>query len=323
MSPKLRVEPISAERADEFWKASARACAFTKPSLLACCADKVDWWGTWRSEDLVATWPICRDQNDTSPRSPTFLYYVGPMFSGEIQLFKYHRYQAIRQQALEAMLSELAPCYPGLRFAMPPGETDIRAFEWWAHEHPDRASISFKPRHTARIHNLDRSLEEIRGDFARNRKRDLRMPTPVQPVRIDDWKMQELIDLHNEPIHRQGMEVSKRRITALERVVESALKGNGDLLAWRDPDDGHLASFILLLYGREEANDVLCVASEAWRSRGLAAWTTWQGIKQARSAGKTIFDFNGANSPRRAADKHSFNAIAELYFNIACEFSRK
>lgn len=317
MRAKLHVDPISKDRARDFWRAAPHATAFTHPDVLACCADQVDWWGTSRSQDLVATWPVCRTKNDAAPGSPTFLYYVGPLFSGEIHGFKYHRFQAIRQQALQALIPHLIERYRSLRFAMPPGDTDIRAFEWWNHDRSAGPAFSFRPRHTARIQQLGRPIEAIRSDFSRNRKRDLKLREDAALQQTEDWKIEEVIDLHNEPMRRQGIEVSPERIDALHRVIAAANSGNGAVLAWRDSEDGHLASVIVLLYGQREANNILCVASETWREQGLGAWTTWQGIKHARSHGKEIFDFNGANSPNRAADKHSYNARAELYFNIS------
>ncbi|WP_376696631.1 GNAT family N-acetyltransferase [Wenzhouxiangella sp. EGI_FJ10305] len=316
MSTKLRIESISSNRAKAFWRESPQATAFTQPEILEQCASQVDWWGAWRSDDLVAACPVCRSPDDVKPFRPTFLYYVGPMFSGEIHAFKYHRFQAVRQQALDALIPFLVDRYPRLRFSMPPGETDVRAFEWWNHDNPKGPAFVFRARHTARIHDLDRPVEEIREDFARNRKRDLRMLVDAQPIRSDDWLTDELIELHDRPLLRQGIKVPDERTRALRNVVSAAAQGHGDVLAWRDPEDGSLASFIVLLHGRDESNDVLCVASDKWRQRGLSAWTTWQGILHARSLGRKIFDFNGANSPRRAADKHAFGARAELYFTL-------
>jgi len=321
LTQKFRVESISADLASAFWSESPEATGFSHPDVLGRCADRVDWWGAWRSEDLVAVWPVCLAPGGEA-RSPIFLYYVGPMFSGEIHSFKYHRFQSIRQQALEALMPVIVDRYAAMRFALPPGETDIRVFEWWNHDHPKQARFRIHPRQTARIHDLQRSVEEIRQDMARNRKRDLRLNADRLVGPVDDWKMDEIIELHNEPMQRQAIEIPAERIEALSQVVAAAASGRGVVMAWRDTANGALASVIVLLYGKHEANDVLCVASDAWRERGLAAWTTWQGILQGRVDGKHIFDFNGANSPQRAADKHAYNARAEVYFNIACEPAR-
>lgn len=316
MSTKFRIESLSRDRAMDLWCGSPQATAFTHPDILERCASQVDWWGAWRSNDLVAAWPVCHSREDAAPCRPIFLYYVGPIFSGEIHTFKYHRFQAIRQQALEALIPFLVDRYPRLRFALSPGETDIRAFEWWSHENPKGPQFIFRARHTARIHDLGRPIEEILEDFARNRKRDLRLPVNAPPVQSDDWSADELIELHDRPLLRQGVDIPDTRVRALRNVINAADQGNGDILAWRDPEEGRLASFIVLLHGRDETNDILCVASDKWRQRGLSAWTTWQGILHARSLGSRIFDFNGANSPRRAADKHAFGARAELYFTL-------
>ena len=106
-----------------------------------------------------------------------------------------------------------------------------------------------------------------------------------------------------------------RRLT-LQHLVEQAANGHGRVLAFRTGDSEGLASVILLLYGRNDANNTLCAANPALRDDGLTAWTTWQGILQARQDGYDIFDFNGANSPQRAADKHCYGAIDSIYFNV-------
>ncbi|WP_376692003.1 GNAT family N-acetyltransferase [Wenzhouxiangella sp. EGI_FJ10409] len=312
---KFRAEPITDSQAAAFWTDSPQATGFTHPDMLAQCADRVDWWGAWRSEDLVAVWPVCATESEMA-RPPIFLYYVGPMFSGEIHDFKYHRYQAIRQQALEVLIPQVLSHYGALRFSMPPGETDMRAFDWWNHDHADSGRFQLHVRQTARIQDLQRPIEQLRQDMARNRKRDLRL----KPTRLrgptSDWSPDEIVALHNEPMLRQDQRIPSERIDTLQRVIAAADNGRGAVLAWRDEEDGSLASVIVLIYGPREANDVLCVASERWRDRGLAAWTTWKGIQRARADGKETFDFNGANSPTRAADKHSYNARAEIYFNI-------
>lgn len=315
MSPKFRIEAITPDAARDFWQDCPQASAFTQPDILARCAERVDWWGAWRSDDLVATWPVCFPDVETTPRSPTFLYYVGPLFSAEIQQFKYHRYQAIRQQALETLIAFLIERYSGLGFALPPGQTDIRAFDWWNHEHPELAGFQIRPRQTARIDDLGRSAEALHSDFARNRKRDLRQDMEAVLLPAKDWKIGELIELHNQPFQRQDLDLCPNRMQALKSVIAAA-SDNGTVLAWRDQENGQLACAIVLLYGKTDANNILCVAADPWRERGLSAWTTWQGIQRARADGKKIFDFNGANSPQRAADKHSYGAQAELYFNI-------
>lgn len=316
MSKKFRVESASEQQALRIWEESPQATAFNHPGLLSALSESVAWWAAWRSDDLVAVLPICRGP-DGEIRPPLFAYYVGPLFCREIHHFKYHRYWAIRQQALESLVAHLAEAYTLLRFALPVGFTDVRAFEWWNHENGDRGHYDLIPRQTVRLNGLQ-SLEpeDIRQGFARNRKRDIKSIESAPPDRVHDWNVEDLLALHDAPLQRQGLQVPPTRRLTLLRLIEQAANGRGRIMAFREPGSEGLASAIVLLYGRNDANNILCVASENLRDKGLTAWTTWQAILQARDDGFDLFDFNGANSPRRAADKHCYGAADAIYFNV-------
>ena len=200
-------------------------------------------------------------------------------------------------------------------FSLPPGFTDLRAFQW--SEAGGESLFEYKLRHTAQIDALDRSDEELFQQMARNRKRDIVAIESKPPTRTDDWSLDELHVLHYEPMLRQGVPFSPNRAEAFTRIVCAARDDFGRVLAFRDPENGRLASVIVMIYGRDDANNVLCVSDEAWRSLGLTAWTTYQGIQAARADGLRLFDFNGANSPKRAADKHAYGAETTVYFNCS------
>jgi len=313
---KFRVEQASEAQALTIWEESPQATAFNHPGLLSALSESVTWWAAWRSDDLVAVLPICRTI-DGHLRPPVFAYYVGPLLNQEIHEFKYHRYWAIRQQALEALVAHLAETYAAFQFALPVGFTDVRAFDWWNHDNGDHGRFEMIPRQTVRLTGLQSSDPgTIRQGFARNRKRDLKSTESAPPEQVDDWTTSEVLALHDAPLRNQGKQVPPARRKTLQRLVEQAAEGKGKVLAYRDRNSEDLASAIVLLYGRNDANNVLCVANPAYRENGLTAWTTWQGILQARNDGFDLFDFNGANSPRRAADKHCYGARDSIYFNI-------
>lgn len=315
MTGKFRVELADEEQATALWQQSPQATAFNRPDLLAALSESVTWWAAWRSEDLVAIWPICQTpEGDFRP--PIFSYYVGPMFNQEIHDFKYHRYWAIRQQALEVLVDHMALSYSTFRFSLPLGFTDVRAFTWWNYENSERGHYDLTPRQTARLTELQMAAPEaIRQGFARNRKRDIKSTEWNPPDQVDDWTIEEILALHDAPLERQGQNIAATRRQTMRRLVENVAKDGGKVLAFRSEESEGLASAILLLYGRHDANNVLCVANAELRDTGLTAWTTWQGILQARNDGLDIFDFNGANSPQRAADKHCYGAVDSIYFN--------
>ena len=48
----------------------------------------------------------------------------------------------------------------------------------------------------------------------------------------------------------------------------------------------------------------------------MAALNILSSIMSAKNNGKKVFDFNGANSPDRGDDKHSYGAKYKLYFEV-------
>jgi hypothetical protein len=65
------------------------------------------------------------------------------------------------------------------------------------------------------------------------------------------------------------------------------------------------------------SNLVLNLTSDEYRKSGISAYGVHASIQKAISLGDTVFDFNGANSPRRGDDKHSYGAEEKLYFDIS------
>ena len=51
--------------------------------------------------------------------------------------------------------------------------------------------------------------------------------------------------------------------------------------------------------------------------KNLAVLMNYKSIISARNRGSNFFDFNGANSPNRADDKHAFGAETLQYFNLS------
>ena len=50
---------------------------------------------------------------------------------------------------------------------------------------------------------------------------------------------------------------------------------------------------------------------------GCNAFLIHKTIMMSKNLGVKSFDFNGANSPQRADDKHSFGSSPDLFFDIS------
>lgn len=319
---RSRFSPIrlDAARATELWSRSEQATAFTRPANLQHLVDEVDWWGVERSGEVVAAWPLVRAVSGGPIAPPPFCYYVGPMLADSLRTdSKYPHYWSVYTSILTAMVDALTAEYSDFTFSFPPGLTDVRALSWWNFDHPGHAGFRITPRYTAEI-DLTQFPDEaaLRQSLASNRRRDVGRWLAAPPDVVDNVSTERLIDLHDHVLGRGGDVVDDARRSALRRLIALVRSGQGAIIGVAPPGTDTVEAAIVVLDGPEESNGVFYAASAAWRDAGLTAWTVWLALLRARSLGLRRFDFNGANSPNRAADKHNYGATAALYFD--CRF---
>lgn len=311
---------LTPEQAHQVWTQSAEASAFTQPANLARLADAVEWWGIERSGRLLAAWPLVRAQHGGPIAVPAFCYYVGPLFT---RILRDDRNRArawnAYSESLKALIDAIVEAHPSVAFSLPPGLDDVRVLSWWNHDHPDRKGFVMTPRYTARI-DLSQFTDEpslLLGMNSDRRRRINRWATKP-PARVDEVSTERLMELHDQALRRSGGEITPERHRALGRMVELIRSGAGSIIGFAPAPGQLVESVILLLDGPDTTNNVFCATSDTYRNTGLTSWAVWQGIRRARSLGHRWFDMNGANSPTRAQDKHSYGAEPALYFD--CHF---
>lgn len=316
MSASYEVSRLTTDAIATFWEQSPHATAFNHPAVLATLSAGVEWYGVTRSRDLVAAWPICRaPEGPLQP--PDFSYFVGPMFAGMLETFKYHRRVAVQHQALEALIAEVAEIREPVRASLPVGLHDLRPWLWWNRAQGSAGEFLFVPRYTARITGLDAaSDDDLLAAMDRSRRQRVIAGGQYPADRVDDWTDEEVLTLADDRFLAREPGGGALRRAAVARVLHTVRQGRGEVLAFRHRETGALASALVLLYGPREANNVLSVSTDDARAQDLTNWTIWEAVRAARSAGKTIFDFNGANSPLRASPKHAFGAEGALYFDM-------
>ena len=313
----LRAMRLSVAQALDVWGRSDEASAFTHPLHLERLADDVEWWGVDRSGEIVAAWPLVGANFGGELASPPFCYYIGPMFSRSLQDRKtYARYWWAYTSILTALVEAVTEAHPRFRFSLPLGVLDIRVFQWWNHDHPDRAGFVITPRYTARI-DLSRHADDeaLLQSFAGNRKRSVRRWAAAPPQVVDDVDTERLVDLDRQTVTRSGGTATSQRQEALRRMIELVRSGAGAILGLIPPGATQVETGFMMLDGADECNAILNATSDDWQAEELTAWTVWLGLQRCRSTGKRWFDFNGANSPGRAADRHYYSAEEVLYVN--------
>lgn len=314
----LRLTP---EQAHHVWTQSAEATAFTRPSHLDRLVDEVDWWGVERAGKLLAAWPLVRASRGGDIQPPPFCYYLGPMFIRGLRDDR-NRARAWNSytECLKTLIDVLVQTYPKFSFSFPPGLDDVRVLSWWNHDHPDKHGFLITPRYTARIDlSLYPDAAALQRSFASTRRQRITRWAANPPVQFDDVSTERLIELHDQTLRRSGGAITPDRHRALTRMIQLIRSGAGKIIGLAPATPQPVQAVAVLLDGPDTSNNIFFAASDAHATTGLATWALWQGMRRAQSLGHRWFDMNGANSPRRAVDKHLYGAGTELYFD--CEFS--
>jgi hypothetical protein len=308
---------VDASAAGEFWERSPQATAFTSPQVLSRLAHRVDWWMARKGAEPLCLWPVCRDEADTV-RVPDFCYYVGPLWSHRISSIPAHSWLAETTEVHEALLSVLVARYGSIHAQLPLGQDDVRVFSWWNYHHPTEPRFEITPLYTATIGGLqERSEAEIHDSYRRLRRRQVRKASA--DGRFERSSMAdagEVARLYAEVMARQNAPVPPNTAGTVEALIDLAGHEGGYVVAFRERDGGELASVGLVLEARDVANFILCATVNRFRDTGLPALTVHNAIMEARARGAASFDFNGANSPNRGDDKHSYGAEARLFFDL-------
>lgn len=301
----------------ELWQDSPHSTIFTHPKILEKLSREVDWWIAWKGQEPQCFWPVCRPQGEFVSL-PELTYWVGPMWTRVTWPIPHHRWLSRTTRVYEAFIHRFIKEYGKIQASLPKGLQDVRVYDWWNYHRPEGPHFTIKPRYTAVIPDLDKkSDEDVTAGYRQLRRRELRsLEEEGPPPLTANWETEDLIRLYEDVMGLQDIEVEKenrRKIIALAGLVQD---GFGEVVAYREPSNGKVIAACLVLYGRGEANMVLNLVDTDWRDSGLPAWMVTTAIHNARSRGMHVFDFNGANSPNRGDDKHSYGSEPVLFFEI-------
>ena len=315
-SSRFSFSIISSQDAQIFWNNAPDASAFTEPAILERLSLKVDWLLAAKGDVPVCLWPVCLPDGG-SPAIPDFCYYIGPVWNKHGVHAPVHRWLADSTSVYQGFITLMVQRYGEIHAQMPLGMQDIRVFDWWNYHEPNKPRFIIKPRYTACIRNIQSMSDEQIQCNLRNKRRQVLRAIMKQgaPQRSDTWKEEELVNLYLDVMRNQGQSVSTRCLKNIHSLCVLVNEGKGEVVAFRHGNN-EIMSAGMLLYGKNVANLVLCLTASKWRDEKITLWTMYSMIMAGRAKGMDVIDFNGANSPLRADDKHSYGARAELFFEL-------
>lgn len=317
-SVEINVCKVGFEKAREFWESSPHATAFTSPEVCRALGFEVEWWVALKGATPFVLWPVVMGDTPSQASPPPFSYYFGPIWSLDATNKSPTSSLSDAQLCYGALLEEILRSHSGVEFELNPSLTDVRVFDWWNYGQEAQARFRIQPRYTARVSDLQaKDPDTILASMRKWRRIEVRRARGGGEFEIvPDVPMSFFSQMREETLARQGLVQDfeeARTIPKFEALVD---RGLAFLLGVREINTGQLVAANLVLDGPSEANLVLSALKPSHRNEGVGPLATYEALLAARQRGKEIFDFNGANSPQRGDDKHSYGAPAVLYFAL-------
>jgi hypothetical protein len=320
MSDLYHFAKVGEEDATRFWKDTPWASIFTSPDYLVAFADAVDYWVLTYRGNQVYYWPVPLDSKG-APTRPSYSYYCGPCPSSGWLSLPCHRQYNLQQTAMNVMIQSLLKSYGSLALSLSTHQTDVRPFDWWNYHGPPETRFCISPRYSAvidlkRFENDQSLLLSYRYCRRNEIYRTRKLGSFVEST---DVVFQHVVDTYaettNSSLSPDSYDTMRRDI---KHLMELVAKGHGFVTQLHSKEnDATFAYFSLVLVAKGCANLVLSLTPKSFRYTGVAALGTHTTIMKAKTEWAAhTFDFNGANSPNRGDDKHSYGAVPALYFDI-------
>lgn len=317
MTSRFTIRQVDSDDALRIWQSSPNASVFTHPYVATRLAHTVEWYAAIKGTEIFVIWPVALDREGHAV-VPHFSYYFGPYWS-EVAVNRATTSRLTdRLGAYDGLVTEIVHQHGSIRAELHHTIHDVRPFSWWNYHESNQPKFTIEPRFTAQLTGLeDTSDQDLFLNLRELRRREIRKIEQVgSPVVVAEVNVDQLSHLYRMTFERQGVEAPIDYVEVLAQLLHLTRAGFGNCLAALN-EDGEVGSVVLCLESRTTTNMVLNLTSSAMRSSGLGPWTIFQSILQAKRTGHSCYDFNGANSPQRGDDKHSFGAREILYFALS------
>jgi hypothetical protein len=318
----VAVKKISSDDAQKFHSASRHGTFFSRPQILEKIFDSVDWWGYFQGREIACAWPIALDQNKVPIRNYYFTYYVGPMWAFKLPEYPAHKSLSLTNNVYNSFLDIFAQNYSEITYTFPTGLHDIRPFIWRSqNNHEERHNIEIK--YTAKIDLT--SMDLMLKDFRQVRRWELKnsILTGLEIV-YDDFEVKDILKFYSENIPLDNFQQQQPAESNQILYKYLNLKASVGLRSIKvyESSSGQTVAFVLLGIHEGIVNIIINNVSKKYKQNKsyLTTYLNHLIIKKFLEEGNLSIDFNGANSPVLADNKHSFGARAYSYFKINSRF---
>ena len=315
------IKKISPLEAQTFHSTSRHGTFFNRADTLEKIFHSVDWWGYFQGSEIACAWPVALDTNKVPIRNYYFTYYVGPMWAFELPEYPSHKSSSLSNNVYNSFLDVFTKNYSEMTYAFPTGLNDVRPFIW-RNQNNSKERHDIEIKYTAKI-NLT-NMDLILKNFRQVRRWELKnsILNGLEFV-YDNFDIANILKFYNQNIplnNSQHESVGSNHI--LNKYL--LLKASDGLrsIRVRENSSGKTIAFVLLGIHSGVVNVIVNNVSEEYKKNKsyLGTYLNYLMIKKFLEEGNLLIDFNGANSPALADNKHSFGARAYSYFKINSNF---
>ena len=309
---KFKLDLIKSERAFKVWDSSPNSCIFNNPKFLSFYKD-VEFYGVSKGEELLCCWPVYK--KESSLIVPYFFYYFGPYWSKKAFALPIHSWLSLSKSVYECFLESFTKKYEDINFQLHYSLNDVRIFDWWNYGIKNKKKFLIKPRYSAIIDNIDKKKhEKIMSDYRYVRRYEIKNFKKYESkIERCEFNIESLLNLYLENLTDE--ENNENIKFSLSKLVDATEKNFGDIVCYKEASSNKIIYFSLILKDNNSTHLALNCAEKKWKKEGIMAWALNNLIASYKNK-YSKFDFNGANSPLRGDDKHSYGASEKLFFQL-------
>jgi hypothetical protein len=318
---QFSVDRLDVDVANQFIHNARHASVFTKPQVLnQLTSAKLEYWGCRKGNELVAVWPACVNASGHM-FCPDFSYYVGPVMCNAYHDSPAHRKSTYLISVFHSFISAFHHHYDEIAFNLNPHIDDVRFFTWSNDSSDSGYRFQVNARYTARIDDLlQKSESDLVQNFRERRRNHYRQVVRdgkfIVKTSAEMTSELDILAMYTQTLSVQGADADFATLNALRNLVNGPSVDSKRFLIIKSVETGEVAFFSLILIDTISANLVCNLTNQKFRNSKVSTLGIMSSILEAKKMGCQTFDFNGANSPNRADDKHSYGATPKLFFSI-------
>lgn len=322
------VKELSTEVASLYWHKSESASLFSFPELLKSLGLKSRFFGGYKNDDLLIVWPLI-ETNTGYNLPPAFSYYFGPYWINN-QLFDkpYKRFRN-NLEVLNCLIEKINLIAPKIKFSLSPEFLDLRPFQWWNFHKPQNGQFKINLRYTAKYIfykniNEENIINSFRLDDKRKKIKQIEKQKQLSVFFGVSQSVDFYLEMYKNTILRSGGKIELKELEFLGKIIEISSKKlntsvTSHLIELNGKDFDSPLGFQIILIGKDQSYAVAQSTNEEGRKLNGNVFLNYKSLCYANSQKVLSFDFNGANSPNRADDKHAFGASEASYYELSLE----